>query len=232
MITAAYMLFFVLHLVVLPLGALKTKAMLDTGEADFQGARWMRALVVQQLVLLAFACLVAWICWIPVWPENAPPAQAWWWGLGLYAVACLVLRVRWLNSPPARRARLAQLLPTTKERRLPWIALSLAAGIGEEVSWRIVLPGLLSVDWLLGLDPLVSALVSAVVFGVCHAPQGAVNAVITGLYGLACSWIVAQSGGSLVVVVVVHVVYDVTAGFVMARWISRDGSRVPTAAGR
>lgn len=155
-----------------------------------------------------------------------------WRGLGLHAVASQVPSLRWLRSPPARRARLAQLLAPTKTRRSPRIALPLAAGIGEEVSWRIVLPGLLSVDWLLGLGPLVSALVSAVVFGVCHAPQGAVNAVITGLYGLVCSRIVAQSGGSLVVVVVVHVVYDVTAGFVMARWISRDGSRVPTAAGR
>lgn len=221
-----------LHLVLLPLGALKTKQVLDTGEVDFQGARWMRALIAQQLVLLAFACLVAWICWIPVWPESAPPREAWLHGLGLYAAACVALRLRWLNSPPARRARLAQMLPTTKERRLPWIALSVSAGAGEEVSWRLVLPALLSADWLLNLDPLSAAVLSALVFGLCHAPQGAVNALITAIYGLACSWIVAQSGGSIAVVVVVHTLYDITAGFVMARWISRDGSQAPTAAAR
>lgn len=220
----AYML---LYLVGLPWAAWRTKQALAQPQAIFEGTRWMRALIAQQVVLLLFSLLVAWVCYVPVWPQPLAPASAWWWGAALLLLALCLLRVRWAVSTPERRARLQVMLPTTPERRLPWVLLSLGAGLGEELAFRWVLPMLLM--WWLDLSPLWAAIVSAASFGACHAPQGVINALITAGYGLACSWVVLQSGNSLLIVVLVHAIYDIAAGFLMARWVTRAATQAHNA---
>ncbi len=104
-----------------------------------------------------------------------------------------------------------------------WIALSVVAGLTEEVTWRGVQPELIA---RLTGEPLVGVLTSAVAFGVGHVDQGR-------------RWALASSGiavllhilvwltGSLWVAIVVHVAVNVTTGLWSGRFAERGQAPSP-----
>lgn len=106
-----------------------------------------------------------------------------------------------------RLGNLGAVVPRTRVELHRFYAVSLTAGIVEEVLWRGFLIWYLSQFWSLG----VAALVSTLAFGIAHAYQGwrqvpsitAVGAALTGLYLLT---------GTLWASIAMHIAIDVLQG--------------------
>jgi membrane protease YdiL (CAAX protease family) len=141
----------------------------------------------------------------------------------LYIVAVLGMRPRWRRAVE-RRARVVYLfMPDTAAERRWWIAVSLLAGIGEEITWRGVQTALLL--------PLTgsyagAALVSALSFGAAHMVQGWRSSAIVVVFGLGFSTIV-WAGGTLIFAMAAHVAYDITAGLTYGRLGRELGYALP-----
>src|SRR6185436_18860320 len=94
-----------------------------------------------------------------------------------------------------------------------WIAVSLLAGIGEEITWRGVQTGLLAAaTGSYG----VATILSALSFGGAHMIQGWRSASVIVVFALGFQALVWLTG-SLYVAMAVHVVYDITAGIAYGR---------------
>ena len=100
-----------------------------------------------------------------------------------------------------------------------WIALSLSAGVGEELVWRGVLPALIAM--LTGSLALGIAL-SVASFALAHAIQGPRSVLAIAAIAAAFHALVLISG-SLYPAMLVHFVYDVIAGFTYARFARELG---------
>lgn len=143
-------------------------------------------------------------------------------GLAMYVAAVLVMRPLWRKAV-ARRARIVHLfVADTREERAWWVAVSLLAGIGEEVTWRGVQTGLLA--RVVG-DYWIAAVLSAVSFAVAHGVQGRKS--VLGIFMFALGFqVVVFASGSLYVAMLVHVAYDLTAGFTYGR-LAREMGYAP-----
>jgi membrane protease YdiL (CAAX protease family) len=144
----------------------------------------------------------------------------------LYVVAVLGMRPRWRRAVE-RRARVVYLfMPDTAAERCWWIAVSVLAGIGEEITWRGVQTAL--------LVPLTGSygaavLLSALSFGAAHMIQGWKSSAIIVLFGLGFSTIV-WAGGTLLFAMAAHVAYDITAGLTYGRLGRELGYALPETA--
>ena len=100
-----------------------------------------------------------------------------------------------------------------------WSVGIVATAVVEEFAYRGVLFALASRffdSWI------VSAALSALVFGLTHAAQGWRGVVLSGVFGLGFQLLVLWSGG-LLLAIVVHLIYDVGVQLVAPR-IMRDDS--------
>ncbi len=144
-------------------------------------------------------------------------------GLAMYVVAVLAMRPRWRRAVLKRTRIVHYFMPATPAERAWWIAVSVLAGVGEEITWRGVQTALgaaLTGSYLAG-----SAL-TAIAFGLGHLNQGWRSAFVIALFSLGFQAIVAFSG-SLYVAMAVHVAYDITAGLTCAK-LGRDlGYQLP-----
>jgi membrane protease YdiL (CAAX protease family) len=178
---------------------------------------------VTLLVFLAVSLLVARVQYLPLLSPRVPhPGQGLLAGATMYAAAVLFMRPRWRRAV-LRRARAVHLfMPENATERTWWLAVSVLAGVGEEITWRGVQTALLvpvtGSYW-------VAAGLSAVSFGVAHAIQGWRSAAGIIGFGLAFQAVVALSG-SLYVAMAVHVAYDITAGLSYER-LGRELGYVP-----
>jgi membrane protease YdiL (CAAX protease family) len=162
-----------------------------------------------------------------------------WTGYGLSALvgAALVIQARSVLRDPEGLAstrdklgKLILLIPHTPGERRAFDAVSVTAGICEELVFRGYLIAYLMA--VLAAPFWVAALLSSVVFGLVHAYQGlpgiprtaAVGGLLALLYGLT---------GSLWAPMVVHAVIDITSGRIAYAAASRqapDGSSPEMAA--
>ena len=133
------------------------------------------------------------------------------WTLGLIAVFFVIVIVfdriqRTMGRP--KDPIVAALLPRTRTEKWGFVALSLAAGLGEELAYRAYLITTLYVAipsfWL-------AALVSSLAFGTLHAYQGLAGIVAVALVGfiLAASFFLS---GSLIPAMISHAALDVMVG--------------------
>ena len=116
------------------------------------------------------------------------------------------------------RARRRTLQPEDRRRaRLLWLAVSLAAGVSEEITYRGVF--FLLLHRVTG-SVLAAALLAAAAFGLAHVVQGRESVLV--IFGIA---LLAQTlvlvTGTLLVAMAVHVAYDVPAGPVYGRLARR-----------
>ena len=128
-------------------------------------------------------------------------------GLGIIVVFRQIAVVLRLGDSPLLRA----LLPQTADERRVFAVLSVAAGVGEEVAYRgYAIPVLVPV-----LGPVGALLLTSVVFGVLHTYQGALGVLRTTVMAavLAGGFLLS---GSLLPVIVAHVLIDMLAGLVLA----------------
>jgi membrane protease YdiL (CAAX protease family) len=144
----------------------------------------------------------------------------WWTGLAwiLVLLACVLLVAQvtavWENEAGLSNARkqlgtVEGLLPRTPVELRLFLAVSLAAGVCEEIVYRGYL--LAYFDSLVGAAGAVLA--STCMFGLGHAYQGVAGIVRTGFVGLLLAGAYVGTG-NLIAPVLLHIVIDATSGMV------------------
>lgn len=218
-------LFFLLYLLVLlPWMALRSarrlRAARDGGGAALpaRAAIWKGVLLSQVLLLF-----LAWVTGsVFDYRIFALPALGWrdLLAAGAALGGCFLLRsIARATRTAEERRRLAVMLlaPRTRQEWALWVATVLVASVAEEAAYRGV--GM-SVLWYSLGNPWVSALVLATAFAVAHGVQGRKSGVLIFLIALVMHGLVAATG-TLVLAMVVHAVYDLVAGY----WIAKEAAR-------
>lgn len=219
-------LFLVWLLALMPAAAVQSARALQEGRADparYLPSRetiWARTTVIL-ILLLAFAWYTG--RGFDFRPFAAPPlgsADA----LAAIATLAIYLGLRGVSgairSDAERRAMPAYLLvPRTAREWLRWTVTVLVASVAEEVAYRGV--GMAILSDLFG-SPWLAAGICAVAFALAHWTQGWKSALLIFLMALAAHGLVAVTG-TLVLAMLVHAVYDVLAGYLLADEARRLG---------
>ena len=182
-----------------------------------------RAMLIPQVVLGTLALGTGFAEGVALFPKEAPAATSWFTGILFLIVALVVVRPYWRRSIEEQKPTWRLFAPTTMQEKRMWVALSLSAGIGEELVWRGVLPALIAS--VTGSMPLAIAL-SLISFALAHAIQGARSVLAIAAIAAAFHGLFLLSG-SLYVGMVVHFIYDVVAGFTYTR-LAQDLGLLPT----
>lgn len=160
--------------------------------------------------LLVIAWLLAWCLGVPLFADFQWEAKSAW--IGLVSVLPMLAFLGWIlwsEHPPFAEIRdCCDSLVRQCFRKESWFSIALlsaAAGVGEEVLFRAVLQGGLSVH----TAPVVGVLAASFLFAACHAlTKGYFAAAFCiGIY-LSMIW---QAAGNLLAPIVAHAVYDFLA---------------------
>jgi membrane protease YdiL (CAAX protease family) len=171
------------------------------------------SVILQQAIFATMSLIVAYLERIPLFPPRLPAPQ----GVllaGLFLAGSIVaMRPLWRDAVARREPRVQLSMPADAGERRLWVGVSVAAGIGEEISYRGVMYTLLL---RLAGDPLTAALGAAAVFGASHIVQGWKAVWITAVFALAAQGLTLYSG-SLYLAMAWHVGYDIVAGLTYGR---------------
>jgi membrane protease YdiL (CAAX protease family) len=118
-----------------------------------------------------------------------------------------------------------KLAPRTPRQWALWALAIACASIAEEAFYRGV--GM-SILWYSLGNPWISALLCAAAFAVAHSVQGLRSTVFIGLIALVKHALVAITG-TLLLAMLVHAVYDLIAGWLIAREAETMGSHAQAA---
>lgn len=160
-------------------------------------------------ILLILSLLVAHVNEINLFQQyTLKPAHL------LIGLAALGLKLGYLFLRLARndfseRKDLQVMVPRSEKEKSLFVLLCAAAGVTEEIAYRGI--GFLLFSWLLR-SPWLGALASAAAFGLAHQVQGRRAIVAVTLHGL-IDQLVVHLTGTLYIVMVIHFVYDLIAGF-------------------
>jgi membrane protease YdiL (CAAX protease family) len=175
--------------------------------------RYFQRTTVVLLLLATMSLLVAKVQWISLFPPALPGPSALAAGVVLYAAAVAFMRPRWRRAVERRVQVVHFFMPANAAERAWWIAVSILAGVGEEITWRGVQAALVGAItgsfWL-------AALVCSISFGLAHFVQGWKSAALITVFALGFHTLV-WLGESLYVAMAVHVAYDLTAGITYGR---------------
>jgi uncharacterized protein len=200
--------------VYLPLMVLRGRKMVFAADKPLPNR--LRHFQMTSIQLLAFALLslmVAKVQWIQLFPRTLPSAWAIAGGVAIYVAMVLLMRPRWRKTVEKRSRVVHLFMPDNALERTWWIVVSFLAGIGEEITWRGVQAALLGA--LTG-SFWIAAILSSISFGLAHLIQGWKSVAI--IIGIALGFhIQVWLAGSLYVAMVVHVLYDITAGITYGR---------------
>src|SRR5262245_55112772 len=200
--------------VLLPaLAVYQYKTWLQTDQPLPNRLRYFQQTAFGLVMLTTLSLLVAWVQRIRLFPPSLPAFGAVIAGVALYAAFVAFMRPRWRRAVE-RRARVVHLfMPADARERAWWIAVSVLAGVGEEITWRGVQAALLGV--VIG-HFWVAAILCATSFGLTHIVQGWRSVAVVVVFAMgfhALVWL----AGSLYVAMAVHVAYDITAGLSYGR---------------
>jgi len=209
--------------VFVPIGAYRTGKRLVAAPALPPRRRYYQTVLVQLALFAAMSIAVALVQRIDLVPRVAPNAVSIAAGVAGYVAAVLIMRPRWRRAVEQKRRIVSLFSPADSVERALWIAVAIGAGISEEITWRGVQTPLLTM--LIGSRPAAAA-VSCLLFALAHATQGR-RTVIAILPFAAMFEALVWLSGSLVVAIVVHAAYDITAGMAYGRlrWRLRDNDR-------
>jgi len=187
--------------------------------ADIPLALRFYAMLLPQVVLGVLALATGFVEGIELFPPRAPSWLSWFSGAAFLGVALLLVRPHWRRSIEEDKPTWRLFAPTNRRERRMWIALSLSAGIGEELVWRGVLPALIA---LLTGSFAIGIALSVASFALAHAIQGLRS--VLAIAGIAATFhVLVFVSGSLYTAMVVHFAYDVIAGFTYARFARELG---------
>lgn len=171
------------------------------------------SVILQQVIFATTSLVVAWFESIPLFPARVPSPLEMLLASVFLAGSVLAMRPLWRDAVARREPRIQLCMPSDAAEARLWVGLSVAAGIGEEISYR----GVMYVLFLrLAGDPLTAAVAAAVVFGASHIVQGWKAVGITAVFALAAQALTFYSG-SLYLAMAWHIGYDTVAGFTYAR---------------
>jgi membrane protease YdiL (CAAX protease family) len=218
---AASLLFLVVILVLVPLGAMRSARQLrELVATEGRLTDELRsALLASTLIVQGALLVLAWLVGkgIPLAPTifKLPAVGDW-----LAAVAALgVLLFLWrvsdsIRSADERRHMLVfQLAPRTRRDWTIWWGVSLMAGTSEEIVYRGVTMTILANA--LG-NPWAAALIASIAFAAAHATQGWKSGLIIFAMALVMHALVAFTG-TLILAMAVHAGYDLIAGWLTGR---------------
>lgn len=129
----------------------------------------------------------------------------------------------WMQADP-RRSNI-KILPSGVDEYPMWTAVSVAAGVGEELAYRGAL--FLTLTWWSGQQWVALGLV-AVSFAAAHLRQGMRAALFILVFGALLQLLVMVSG-SLYMAMIVHAAYDIAIGVVASRRASVNQPGEPDA---
>lgn len=186
--------------------------------------------IVTQVFFLAISFGVAYALRIPLYPPTVPRGTHLLLGLAVLAALVAFMRPRWKRAVLKGDRRLYFFMPEGGREQGLWTALSLAAGFGEESTYRGVLYWILFAltgRWWL------AALLGAIVFAGAHAFQSRTSMMLILVFSLIFQGLAILSG-SLYVSMGVHALYDVIAGLTysrLGRELGYQANPAPAAAG-
>lgn len=144
---------------------------------------------------------------VPTVPDDAPPALAGVIGgmlAGLVVLTVLGIRAARRGRAPVAPAAFAAMIPVTRTERWWMAAVSVGAGVSEELVFRGLL---LAVAVGSGVPPLLAAAVLTVVFGAVHLYQGWAGMLSATVLG-AVMFAITLGTGSLLIPIVLHAAID------------------------
>lgn len=124
-------------------------------------------------------------------------------------------------ATPAQMVAVQPMLPRTGRGRWGWAALSLSAGVTEEITYRGLLILTLAVALPSQTPTVVIVVLAAVVFGAAHWYQGRAGMLATGFAGAALT-VLYLGTGSLLVPMILHTLIDLRALLLPAGASARD----------
>jgi membrane protease YdiL (CAAX protease family) len=206
--------------VFVPYVAWKSNRRLDAGAVVPGRSRIFVNILVMQAAFLMLAAFVAWKREIPLTRLGRFDAASLLLAVGMLALSVCTLPLRWRFTDPARKARLIQARPAAPADLWLWGAVSVAAGVVEEIVFRgvmlaLVLP--LTGDWW----SAVAVCVAAFVLG--HNQQGWQRMIVVGLLAFGCH-VLVWTTGSLLLAMAVHTLYDFSAGVFHVRLAARTAA--------
>ncbi len=147
-------------------------------------------------------------------------------GLLMLTVALGSASWRFRLASPARRERLLKIIPQQPNDIWLWAAVSLAAGVFEEVIYRGVMFAIF--NFRTGFRWWPAVLICTAVFAVSHAIQGWKSAMTVGAFALAFHGLVWFTG-TLYVAMAVHAIYDFSVGIIYPRLAKKYPNQVESA---
>lgn len=153
-------------------------------------------------------------------------------GIGVAAFGLLLLAIpvsRALRRPEEERQRIVfSMAPRTPQEFGLFVLVAVAAGIAEESAYRGVAVWILTPIFAGNILPAI--LLSAMSFAVAHAVQGGKTMAMVFAIALVFHGLVYLTG-TLVIAMVVHIAYDIVAGYAAARRARELGINDAAAAG-
>jgi membrane protease YdiL (CAAX protease family) len=183
---------------------------------------------ISTLMSLGILFLLSWLVWRGFGYEIFTVPALGWRDLGAAVLAlgaCFAIRavLRAVRPDDERRRLLVyQLVPRTGREWALKSATVLAAGVAEEAAYRGV--GM-SILWYALGNLWLAALICALAFALAHWTQGFKSGVAIFAIALVMHALVSVTG-TLVVAMVVHILYDFGAGYLIARQAKLDEARV------
>jgi membrane protease YdiL (CAAX protease family) len=172
-----------------------------------------RSTAMMLLLFASLSLLVARNEWIDLFPPMEWTSVSVAAAVAMYVGSVVAMRPRWRRAVEKRLRVVYLFMPDTAAERAWWIAVSVLAGVGEEISWRGVQTALLAA--LTG-SYVAAAILTAISFGLGHIVQGWRSAVLIAVFSLGFQALVWLSG-SLYLAMAVHIAYDITAGLAYGR---------------
>lgn len=203
-------LFLTVTVVILPALAIRGQKLIAGVETLPRIPLYIETIVVQA-ILFGLSIAVCRNLGIEPLSFPLPGYRDWLAATLLLSVAVVSMSVTWRFSAPDHRRFLNLLVPRKRSEMILWTVLSLAAGFGEEMTYRAALPALLH---SFGLPGVLGGVISAAIFGLAHAVQGWRNTVIIFLAGLVLHGLVMVTG-TLWLAIAVHFLYDLAAGVIL-----------------
>jgi membrane protease YdiL (CAAX protease family) len=203
----------VLFGVVLPYKIVQARHKLSTADPLPPLRRHLRTVFASLSILGLLSVMVAYLARIPLFPAQMPRLVDWAAGAAFVAIVVTCMRPLWSRSVQTRSRRVYFVMPNNLVEMCWWVAVSLVAGVSEEITWR-------GVQWSLLTNVLHSSFAAAALcclsFAMAHAQQGLRSVLIIGGIAAMMHGLVYVTG-SLYVAMAVHAAYDIIAGLCYSR---------------
>jgi len=212
----------ILHLVVftllLPWGAIVSARRLERNPLPPR-LHFYLSVIIQHAAFITLSVIVAGYESIPIWKMPDDAARAVVVALCFLIIMIVIVLPQWRRSVIEGERKVWLFMPSGAPEKSLWGVISLAAGIGEEISYRAVLWVVLT---RLTGSILIAAILASVIFAFSHYVQGWKSVVAIFFFSLSFHWLVSLTG-SIVPGMVVHALYDFTAGMMYRRFGDRYG---------